>query len=499
MLQQSIPLPIPLARLPETVLVNILPQEIRVAVLEDTRACEIHIERQQGRGLVGNIYLGVVRRVLPGMQSAFIDIGLERAAFLHIVDVVEQRHSPNETLRIETVLFEGQTIAVQVIKDPIGNKGARLSTQLSLAGRFLVHLPQDEHIGISQRIEDEAERTHLKEKLEALLPVGTHHGGYIIRTSAEEADDDELRADLEYLNRLWTRIAYDAKTRPAQTLLYQDLSLHLRVLRDLFSRYTKEIRVDSRTAFREMREFAALYVHDAADRIYLFDGDEPLFESYGIEDEIDRALQPRVNLRFGGYLIIEPTEAMTTIDVNTGGFVGHHNFDETIFKTNLEACHTIARELRLRNLGGMIVVDFIDMDNEVHRELVLQELAKSLASDRTRVTLNGFTSLGLVEITRKRTRESLYHLLSENCPYCHGRGHVKTLQTICYEILREILREARRFDAESFRILAAPAVIEMLIDEESDSLAQLSGFIGKPISLAAESSYMQEQFDIVLM
>ncbi len=495
----GIPLPKDTVRPPETVLVNITPQETRVAVLEENNICELHIERNSGHGLVGNIYLGVVRRVLPGMQSAFIDIGLERAAFLHIVDVLEQRRNPDETQRIEHMLFEGQSVLVQVIKDPINTKGARLSTQISLAGRFLVHLPQEDHIGISQRIEDEEERNSLRSRLENLLPENGAGQGYIIRTSAENASDAELQADIGYLTKVWENIQHQAKTRPPETLLYQDLPLSLRVLRDMFSDNTREILVDSKENHQRMQEFAELYVPGAAGKIRLFKGERPLFESHNVEQEINRALQPRVNLNFGSYLIIEATEAMTTVDVNTGGFVGARNFDETIFRTNLEACHTIARELRLRNLGGIIIIDFIDMAHDVHREAVLQELAKALSFDRTRVTLNGFTSLGLVELTRKRTRENLSHVLCEPCPSCQGRGRLKSPQTVCYEIQREIVREARRYDAKEFRILAAPNVIDLFLDEESQSLAMLIDFIGKPISLAVETAYTQEQYDIVLM
>ncbi|QMT33096.1 ribonuclease G [Conchiformibius steedae DSM 2580] len=499
MLNDIIPLPKNTLRPPETVLVNITPQETRVAVLQDNEICELHIERNGGHGLVGNIYLGVVRRVLPGMQSAFVDIGLERAAFLHIVDIFEQRQNPDAAQRIEHMLFEGQTLLVQVIKDPINSKGARLSTQISLAGRFLVHLPQDAHIGISQRIENEEERHSLRERLQALLPEG-HSGGYIIRTSAETADDGELAADIAYLGKLWQNISKLARTSPPETLLYCDLPLSLRVLRDMFHPDTsRQILVDSNLNHTNMREFADLYVSGAADKIRLYQGERPLFEAYGVETEIQNALKPRVNLNFGSYLIIEATEAMTTIDVNTGGFVGARNFDETIFKTNLEACHAIARELRLRNLGGMIIVDFIDMAQPAHREAVLQEFAKALSLDRTRVTLNGFTSLGLVELTRKRTRENLNQILCEPCPACQGRGHLKTAQTVCYEIQREIVRESRRFDTKQFRVIASPQVIELFLDEESQSLAGLMDFVGKPVLLEADGHYPQEQYDIVLV
>ena len=486
----GIPIPKDAVRPSETVLVNITPQETRVAVLEENNICELHIERNSGHSLVGNIYLGVVKRVLPGMQSAFIDIGLERAAFLHIVDVLEQRRNPDETQRIEHMLFEGQSVLVQVIKDPINTKGARLSTQISLAGRFLVHLPQEDHIGISQRIEDDAERSSLRERLNNLLPENACHG-YIIRTNAENASDDQLQSDINYLTKVWEHIQKQAKIQPPETLLYQDLPLSLRVLRDMFSFDTHKILVDSTENHRRMTQFAEQYVQGALGRIELFKGERPLFETHNIEQEIARALQPRVNLNFGSYLIIESTEAMTTIDVN--------NFDETIFRTNLEACHTIARELRLRNLGGIIIIDFIDMAQEVHREAVLQELAKALSFDRTRVTLNGFTSLGLVELTRKRSRENLSQILCEPCPSCQGRGRLKTPQTVCYEIQREIVRESRRFDVKEFRIIASHSVIDLFLDEESQSLAMLIDFIGKPVSLSVEGSYSQEQYDIVLI
>jgi ribonuclease G len=494
----DISLPKDIQRPAETVLINITPQETRVAVMEENRLCEIHIERNSGHGLVGNIYLGVVRRVLPGMQSAFIDIGLERAAFLHIVDVMEQRQKPEHPLRIEHMLHEGQSIVVQVVKDPISTKGARLSTQISLAGRFLVHLPQDNHIGISQRIEDEEERNQLRERLEKLLPADAGHG-YIIRTSAENATDEELQSDINYLTKRWQHIQQLSKISPPETLLYQDLPLSLRVLRDMYSDNIDHIIVDSSANYESMREFAMNYSQGVLDKLQLFQKDCPLFEEHNIETRITQSLQPRVNLDFGGYIIIEPTEAMTTIDVNTGGFVGARNFEETIFKTNLEACHVIARELRLRNLGGIIIIDFIDMANAAHQEEILTELAQALAYDRTRVTLNGFTSLGLVELTRKRTRENLSQILCESCPTCQGRGRLKTAQTICYEIQREIVRESHRPDVREFRILASPSVIDLFLDEEANSLHMLSKFIGKPIALTVEATYNQEQYDIVLL
>ncbi|HEX4585263.1 MAG TPA: ribonuclease G [Burkholderiaceae bacterium] len=484
----------------EDILINITPQETRVAVLLAGVVQELHIERAASRGLVGNIYLGRVARVLPGMQSAFVDIGLERAAFLHVADIWEARQLPTERPPpIERLLRQGDVTLVQVIKDPIGTKGARLSTQISLAGRMLVYLPQDAHIGVSQRIEDEAERAHLRELMLRLVPPD-ETGGYIIRTSAEDADEDDLRADIDYLRKRWLQIKDAASRVPAETQLYQELSLSQRVLRDVVQEETATVQIDSRENFVALQAFAAQYVPNVSSRLIHYEGERPLFELYQIDEEIEKALARRVDLKSGGYLIIDQTEAMTTIDVNTGGFVGTRNFDDTIFKTNLEAAQTIARQLRLRNLGGIIVLDFIDMANPVHRELVLAELKKALARDRTRMTVSQFTQLGLVEMTRKRTRESLAHVLCEPCPVCDGRGVLKTARTVCYEILREILREARQFgDAREFRILGAQPVIDLFLEEESQSLAMLSDFIGKPISMQVESAYHQEQYDIVLM
>ncbi len=432
----------------EDILINCTPQETRVGVMQAGVPQELHIERAANRGLVGNIYVGRVARVLPGMQSAFIEIGLERAGFLHVADIWEERPQPNDARGkpIEKILSEGQSRLVQVIKDPIGTKGARLSTQISIAGRLVVYLPQDPHIGISQRIEDETERQLLRDKLQQLLPAD-ETGGFIIRTVADTATDAELRADIEYLRKLWHGIRGRAFTSPAPTLLYQDL----------------------------------------------------LFDLHNVEDEIERALARRVELKSGGYLILDQTEAMTTVDVNTGGYVGNRNFDDTIFKTNLEAAQVIARQLRLRNLGGIIIIDFIDMESTDHRAAVLAELNKALARDKTRITVNGFTGLGLVEMTRKRTRESLEHVLCEPCSTCGGRGVVRTAQTVCYEVLREILREARQFNAREFRILASQSVIDLFLEEESQSLAMLGDFIGKPVSMQVETSYGQEQFDIILM
>jgi ribonuclease G len=488
----------------EEVLVNVTPQETRVAVLGAGQVQELLVERAASRGLVGNIYMGRVARVLPGMQSAFVDAGLERAAFLHVADIREQRRAAEGgnnhggARPIEKLLAEGQPVLVQVVKDPIGTKGARLSTQVSLAGRLLVYLPHDPHIGISQKIEDEAGRAQLRDKLKELLPAD-EKGGFILRTQAEGAGEDELRADIEYLRKLWQAIRERSLGAQPPALLHQDLSLAQRVLRDMVSAETARVLVDSRENYQKLEAFAAGYMPRLRGKLEHYAGERPLFELYNVEDEIEKALSRRVALKSGGTLVIDQTEAMTTIDVNTGGFVGSRTFDDTVFKTNLEAAQAIARQLRLRNLGGIIIVDFIDMESEEHRGAVLEELKRALARDRTRITVNGFTALGLVELTRKRTRESLAHVLCEPCPTCGGRGEVKTARTVCYQILREVLREARAFHAREFRVLASQTVCDLFLEEESPALAMLSDFIGKPVSMQVESSYTQEQFDIVLM
>ena len=477
----------------EEILINVTPQETRVAIVAAGVVQELLIERAASRGLVGNIYMGKVARVLPGMQSAFVEIGLTRAAFLHVADIRDHKDQP-----IEKTLAEGQPILVQVVKDPIGSKGARLSTQVSIAGRLLVYLPKDPHIGISQKIEDENGRAALRERLRELLPAD-ERGGYILRTLAETASEEELRADLAYLRHLWQTIHERSAGAEAPKLLYQDLSLAQRVLRDMVNVETTRVLVDSRENFQKLAAFSERYMPQVRARLEHYSGERPLFDLYNVETEIERALSRRVELKSGGYLMIDQTEALTTIDVNTGGYVGSRNFDDTVFKTNLEAAQTIARQLRLRNLGGIIIVDFIDMDSAEHRNAVLEELRRAMARDRTRVTLNGFTALGLVEMTRKRTRESLAHVLCEPCPTCTGRGAVRTAHTVCYEILREILREARAFNAREFRVIAAQPVIDLLLEEESASLTMLSDFIGKPVSVQVETSYSQEQFDIVLL
>ena len=492
----------------QDILINWAPQETRVAIVENGAVQELHIERALERGLVGNVYLGKVARVLPGMQSAFIDIGLDRAAFLHVADLNPPANGVGGGGRgdaaatpIERQIFEGQSLTVQVIKDPIGTKGARLSAQVSIAGRMLVFLPHDKHIGISQKIGSAELRDQLRARMHALVGDGEHGkgGGFILRTNAEEASDAELADDIAYLRKTWAGIRERAQQQPPGTLLHQDLSLAERVLRDLANDATHAIRIDSGLQHDKLKAFGETYMPRSAAKLELYRGERPIFDLFGIEDEIVRALARKVELKSGGTLVIDQTEAMTTIDVNTGGFVGARNFEDTVFKTNLEAAGAIARQLRLRNLGGMVIVDFIDMAREEHQQAVLAEFRKQLARDRTRTTVSGFSQLGLVELTRKRTRESLAHMLCEPCPTCAGRGQVKTARSVCYDILREILREARQFNPKEFRIVATAAVVEMLLDEESVHLAGLSEFIGKPISLSTEPSLNPEQYDIVLL
>ena len=496
----------------QDILVNWTPQETRVAIIEGGAVQELHVERTLERGLVGNIYAGKVVRVLPGMQSAFIDIGMERAAFLHVADLHRedptakpQGRSAEGQVPIEKRVHEGQTLMVQVIKDPIGTKGARLSTQISVAGRLLVFLPQDEHLGISQKIGSAELREQLRERMlrligEADIREGrARSGGFILRTNAEDATDDELASDIAYLRKTWATVRDLGLKAAPGTLLYQELNLAQRVLRDLVNESTNTIRIDSLMQFDILKAFGAEFTPSAVDKLAHYKGERPIFDLYNIDGEIEKALARRVDLKSGGYLIVDQTEALTTVDVNTGGYVGARNFDDTIFKTNLEAAQAIARQLRLRNLGGIVIIDFIDMLREDHRDSVLAEFRKQLGKDRTKVTVSGFSALGLVEMTRKRTRESLAHMLCQPCPTCEGKGQVKTARTVCYDILREILREARQFNPREFRVVANATVVEMLLDEESPHLAGLSDFIGKPVSLQAEPSMSPEQYDIVLL
>ena len=483
----------------EEILINVTPVETRVAVVENGMLQEVYIERTSKRGIVGNIYKGKVVRVLPGMEAAFVDIGLERAAFIHVSDIVNEAEDTETTPDIRLLLREGQSLVVQVIKDPIGTKGARLTTQLSIASRYLVYMPAMSHIGISQRIEDETERERLRSLVQECTEGSGEASGFIVRTAAEGAGEEEFKADIHFLERLWSKLEQRIKEYGDASVIYQDLPLHMRAIRDLVKPQSEKIRIDSRESFAKVKEFAENFLIDVSERLEYYPGERPIFDLYSIEDEIQKALSRKVQLKSGGYLIIDQTEAMTTIDVNTGAFVGHRNLEETIFKTNLEAARTIGRQLRLRNLGGIIILDFIDMEDEEHQRQVLRMLEKMLERDHARTTISCVSELGLVEMTRKRTTESLGQTLCEPCSVCEGTGYLKTAETVCYEIMREILRVNRAYDASVYLVMASQSVIDRLLDEESDNVADLETFIGKQIKFQVEVMYNQGQYDVVLI
>ncbi|TCP97647.1 RNAse G [Cricetibacter osteomyelitidis] len=485
-------------------LINVTPNETRVALVDTGILKEVHIEREAKRGIVGNIYKGKVMRVLPGMQSAFVDIGLEKAAFLHASDIVSHTECVDESEKkqfvvkdIAELVREGQDIVVQVVKDPLGTKGARLTTDITLPSRYLVFMPENSHVGVSQRIESEEERARLKALVE---PYCDELGGFIIRTAAEGATIEELQQDVAFLKRLWRKVLERRKKYPTNSMLYGEPKLAQRILRDFIGAQINLVRIDSKLAFNEVTEFTQEFMPELTNRLSLYAGNQPLFDAYGVERGIQEALNKRVNLKSGGYLIIEQTEAMTTIDINTGAFVGHRNLEETIFNTNIEATKTIAQQLQLRNLGGIIIIDFIDMQTDDHRQRVIQSLEEALSKDRVKTNVNGFTQLGLVEMTRKRTRESLEHILCEECPACKGTGSLKTVETVCYEIMREIIRVHHLYSSEQFVVYASRAVADYLITEESHGLIpELEVFIGKQVQIKTEVFYNQDQFDVVVM
>lgn len=537
----------------QEILINVTPRETRVAVVENGVLQEVYIERTGRRGLVGNIYKGWVSRILPGMQAAFIDVGLERTAFLHASDISTtvpdedktsegksadenpNAHGGTSVARdttawmqeigqrkerlprmpevvtegkkeraINDLLHEGQEVLVQVVKDPLGTKGARLTTHITIPSRYLVLMPDMRTVGVSQKIEHEEERQRLKNIVTAFLSESMTNSdadnsdeGFIVRTAAEGATEEALRADMEFLQRVWASIRLRIPTMTAGAVVHEDLPLALRTLRDLVASAVDKVRIDSRETYQRAIQFVEKFIPDLVSRIEYYPGERPIFDLYSVEDEVQKSLERKVQLKSGGYLIIDQTEAMTTIDVNTGAFVGYRNLEETIFKTNLEAAQAIARQLRLRNLGGIIILDFIDMTEEDHKRQVLRVLEKSLERDHAKTSISGVSALGLVEMTRKRTRESLAHILCAPCPTCTGRGILKTPETICYEIFREILRATRQFDAKQLLVLASQPVVDVLLEEESTSVAELEAFIGKPIKFQVEALYTQEQFDVV--
>ena len=492
----------------EEILVNVTPRETRVAVVENGMLQELHIERGWSRGVVGNIYKGRVQRVMPGMQAAFVDIGLERAAFLHANDIVRPANVPavggegEETAAppprpIGELAREGREVVVQVVKDPIGSKGARLTTQISIPSRYLVLLPNTQVVGVSARIEDEEERARLKGIVTACAGDSGH--GYIVRTNAEGQPAEALAEDIAYLQRAWQQVEQDSRDAKVGSRVYEDLSLPLRAVRDLMRRDVEKVKVDSRETCDRLRAFAAQYMPGLAEKIEHYGGSRAIFDLYGVEDEIQRALEKEVPLKSGGYLVIDQTEAMTTVDVNTGSFVGQRNLEETVYRTNLEAAQSVARQLRLRNLGGIIIIDFIDMVDPEHRRQVLRTLEKSLARDHAKTTVYDFSPLGLVAMTRKRTVESLERQLCEPCHECGGRGMLKTAETVTYEIFREIVRSVRQFEAARLLVIASPKVVARITDEESAAVAELEEFLGKSIRFQADAQYLQEQFDVVLL
>ena len=477
------------------ILVNIGSQETRVALVEGGVLQEVHVQRSGQQGVVGNVYKGRVQRVLPGMQAAFVEIGLDRTAFLHVSDMWRGHEEGRDPPPIDSLLREGQEVLVQAIKDPLGSKGARLSTMLSIPSRYLVLLPMDRHSGISVKIEDAEERARLQGLIDGLTEQRKVSCGLIARTAAEGADAEALAADLDFLLRLWAAIEQHARQAEPGTLVHGDLPLSMRILRDLLGTDIDRVRIDDEAEYRRVRQFARLFIGEAAERIEFYEGNGQIFDLYG--DEINRALDRRVELKSGGHLIIDQTEAMTTIDVNTGAFTGHRNLEETILRTNLEAAQAIARQLRLRNLGGLVIIDFIDMRNDEHRSQVLRALERGLARDPARTRVYPFSPLGLVEMTRKRTRESLGHILCETCPTCSGRGFIKSVDSICLDIIREIGRSARQFEARAFLVIAAPRVITQLMEEQSHGLAELEEQLGRPIRVQAEPEYLPENFDVV--
>ncbi len=488
----------------EEIIISVSPLETRVAVVEQGLLQEIFLERFHTRGTVGNIYKGKVVRILPGMQSAFVDIGQERAAFMHITDLVDshelvmkERGEEPQYPPINQILHDGQEILVQVTKEPISKKGARASSSISLASRFLVYMPSTSHIGISQRIEDEAERERLKALL-AKIHDPALGDGFIVRTACERAEEEEIIRDAELLRNRWQSVKEDVAGSKAPALIYEDLPLHLRVMRDIITRNTIRILVDNKSIHGLLEKFLRDFIPEKLSCLELSSIETPLFDAHHLEDQIEAALEQKQPLKSGGYLIIDQTEAMTTVDVNTGAYVGRRDLEDTIYRTNLEAAASIPRQLKLRNIGGIVIIDFIDMINEEHKRQVLRTLEKGQQSDRVKWNITEISDLGLVEMTRKRTSESLLKMMCEPCETCSGRGFVKTTESVCLEIYREIHRKALLFKDQDCLIMASQSVVDRLLDEDAVCISELSRILNANIRLQVESSYTQEQFDVVL-
>ncbi len=505
------------------IIINATGEETRVAFLEGGEITELYIDRKRDRGIAGNIYKGKVIRVLPGMQAAFVDIGLEKAAFLYVSEVsanieeyakmmedetdearIEFESDTVEAVKakkasavlIEDLLQEGQEIMVQVIKEPIGTKGPRVTTYVTLPGRYLVYMPTIEHIGISRRIEEEAERKRLRELINKLKKPGA---GYIIRTVSEGVSNEEFKADIEFLELLWQNIQQKRDKLSAPSLLHTDLDIVFRVVRDLFTPKVDKLVVDSKQEYMQIKEFIDSFLPKLSSRVELYEKDEPIFDAYEVEIDISRALGRKVWLKSGGYIVIDHTEALTAIDVNTGRYVGKRNPEETILKTNLEAVKEIAYQLRLRNIGGIIIIDFIDMLKEKNRKKVFNVLQEALSGDKARTNILQISELGLVEMSRKRTREDLLRALCEPCSYCEGRSYLKSPTTICYEIFREIRRSAASSSSSKIMVTVNSSVANLLYDEERQGIDELENRYKKKIIIKADPNLHQEQYDIVFI
>ena len=518
----------------EEILINATPNETRVALVDNGLLQEVIHDRHSCASMVGQIFMGRIERVVPGLQAAFVNIGLERSAFMHITDICclekdvqtqmvepgNRSESAENTLSdaetpagrfgdhsrqspaypdIASVVHEGQQILVQVYKDAIGSKGARVSCQISIPSRYLVLLPQEPGTrALSVRITDEDERKRLQEILHTLGADYPQYG-LIARTNAEGVDTAALQRDFDFLVRLWEKARRRIPSAKAPVRIYQDLSLPLKAMRDNLTHRVRQVRVDSPAIFDEIQNFLQEFVPQWGGQLVLYEGDRPIFDFYSIEEEIAKALRRFVPLKSGGNLVIDQNEAMTTIDVNTGRFVGHKNLEDTIFRTNLEAAHCIARQIRLRNIGGIIILDFIDMHDETHRQQVLDTLNLCLQNDPVKTSISGITELGLVEMTRKRTTECLQKVLCEPCPECLGRGYVKTVESLAFELFREITRAVRQFKTGNVRVLANPELIDHILDEQHQGLHELEDNLGKRIRFQPEDAYQREQFDVVLI
>ena len=505
--------------MPSELVINVTSQETRIALIENGVLAELFIERQSEKGIGGNIYKGRVVRVLPGMQAAFVDIDLDRSAFLYVDDVYEDydylelmmggsrengdvslERDRKDTLApsrysspIEDMLHEGREVLVQVSKEPIGSKGARVTAHISLPGRYLVFMPTVDHIGVSRRIEDEGERKRLKEIVSRIKPPDA---GFIVRTASEGRTEEDLSMDLNFLLKLWERVQHKKLNAPVPSIIHSDLDICLRAIRDLYTKDVGKVVVDSAKEYNELIEFIETFIPQLKYSIEFYEAEEPIFDAYGIEVEISRALGRKVWLKSGGYIVIEETEALTAVDVNTGKYVGKGNPEDTILKTNLEAVKEIAYQLRLRNIGGIIIIDFIDMEREGGRERVFQSLYEALKKDRAKTNILRISELGLVEMTRKRTRENLSRILCESCSYCEGKGVIKSKTTLCFEIFREIRREAMNVPSNMIIVSLHPEVADFLYDEERYAIEELEDKLKKKITIKVRSSFHQEEYEI---